>query len=155
MALPLRHQPAWLIRSLLIFAVLLVLTGQTADAQSGADLEARIDGKRAVRLGNTITYTITGTNVGDATATGVQLMGWVPDWFNFVSVDCLGGVPGEIWGCAYPDLAPGERVQMTITVEACCPEPHMFELGWASATNDVNVENNEDRIKVVFTGPKR
>ena len=154
-------------RSRRLSAVLLLLVGlaftgvqpavaQKPSPQPGADLAAGISAKKNVKLGENITYTVTATNVGDMTATGVLVGGWVPDWFNFVSRDCLSGVPAEyVYGCAFGDVAPGASVSMTITVEACCPEPHMFELGSVSATNDVNPENDTAEIKVVFTGKGR
>jgi hypothetical protein len=73
-------------RVLLVASVLLVLGGsmltgmQPAAAQSGADLAASISGKRTVKVGANITYTLTATNVGDATATGVHIDGWVCPW---------------------------------------------------------------------------
>ncbi len=122
-------------------------------AQSGADLAAHISGPRVVRLGENITYTITATNVGDATATDVVVDPWVPDWFDFVAVDCPGGTPAGS-ACSYPDLAPGVSVTMTVTLNACCPEKHMYEDVFASASNDVNPSNDVDSIKVNFIGPR-
>jgi uncharacterized repeat protein (TIGR01451 family) len=124
----------------------------SVSAQAGADLAASISGKKTVKLGSNITYTVTATNVGDETATGVEVRGWVPDWFDFVSRDCLGGTPsGNIFACDYADLAPGATASMMITVTAVAPEPNMFEQGFASATNDMNFANDADRIKVIFT----
>ena len=132
------------------------LTGvQPAAAQSGADLAASISGKKTVKILKNITYTVTATNVGDATATGVHIDGWVPDWFNFVSLDRLTGTHGEtVYGCDFTDLAPGASVSMTITVQACCPERNMYELGFVSATNDSNLDNDTAKIKVVFQGTR-
>jgi uncharacterized repeat protein (TIGR01451 family) len=144
--------------SIYLASVLLVLGGfaptgvQPAAAQSGADLAASISGKKTVKIGANITYTVTATNVGDVTATGVHIDGWVPDWFNFVSRDCLTGTPSA--GCDFSDLAPGVSASMTITVQACCPEPTMYELGFVSATNDTNLDNDTARIRVIFTGKR-
>lgn len=91
------------------------------------------------------------TNVGDATATGVHIDGWVPDWFNYVSEDCRTGTPAYS-GCDFSDLAPGASVSMTFTVEACCPEKSIYEGGTVSATNDTNPTNDTATIKVVITG---
>jgi uncharacterized repeat protein (TIGR01451 family) len=153
--------PLMKLRSIRLASVLLVLGGfaligvQPAAAQSGADLAASISGKKNVKIGQDITYTITAMNVGDMTATGVQIDGWVPDWFNFVSRDCLTGTPSDnVYGCVFSDLAPGASASMTITVQACCPEPDMYELGFVSATNDVNLDNHTAKIKVVFTGKR-
>jgi uncharacterized repeat protein (TIGR01451 family) len=145
-------------RALLVASVLLVLGGsmftgmQTAAAQSGADLAAGISGAKTVKIGTDITYTLSATNIGDATATGVHIDGWVPDWFNFVSEDCLTGTPTDI-GCDFSDLAPDATARMTFTVQVtCCPEKKMFEEAFVSATNDTNPANDTATIKVVFTG---
>lgn len=139
----------------LIVTIVSLAGTQLAAAQTGADLAVTIWGSRTVRNGENITYTITATNIGNDTATGVELDGWVPDWFNFVELDCGSGVPGAtLWACNFADVDPGQSVSMTITVQACCGEKHMFEMGWATATNDVNMNNNEARIKVNFTGPR-
>src|SRR5690348_17251621 len=101
----------------LVLAALLPLAAlQPARAEPGADLAASISGNLRVRIGTEITYTITATNIGDATATGVQLSGWVPDWFDGGTIDCLGGTPDQYaLTCDYPDLAPGGTVSMTLT----------------------------------------
>ena len=128
-------------------------------AEPGADLAAGISGNLRVRIGMEITYTITATNIGDATATGVQLSGWVPDWFDGGEIECTGGTPGEgVFTCDYPDLAPGGTVSMTLTTKAVAGnkvERRMYEIGSVYATNDVNLDNNEARIPVHMTGPCR
>jgi hypothetical protein len=95
--------------------------------------------------------------VGDETATHVVITGWGPDWFGESSIDCLTGTAGE-GGCIYPDLVPGESASMTITLLAVAgnkQERHVYELGWVSASNDTNPDNNEARIEVNMTGPCR
>jgi uncharacterized repeat protein (TIGR01451 family) len=144
---------------LLIASMLLVLSGSLfigmppAAGQSGADLAASISGKKTVKIGVDITYTITATNVGDVTATGVHIDGWVPDWFNFVGKDCLTGTPTYL-GCDFSDLAPGASARMTFTVQALYREKKMFEQGYVSASNDTNLGNDTATIKVVFTGKR-
>lgn len=130
---------------------------QPASAQSGGDVAASIAGPLRVHIGEHVTYTIKAKNVGDATATNVQISGWGPDWFGDSSVDCLTGTPGG-GGCVYGDLAPGASANMTITLKAVAgnkQERRMFELGWATASNDVNPKNDEARIEVNMTGPCR
>jgi uncharacterized repeat protein (TIGR01451 family) len=150
-----RHTAPALKRIALILAALAFVAlplSQPAAAQNGADLEVTISGPNHVKILSNITYTITATNIGDETATGVELSGWVPDWFNYVSINCLDGTQ-EGWGlCSYPDLAPGESARMEFTLQACCKEKTMFELAWGTATNDVNTANNEASIRVIFTG---
>ncbi len=152
--------PSGLRARLLLVMVVLALAGvHPVAAQSGADVAASITGNRQVRIGNDITYTITATNIGDEIATDVQISGWVPDWFDGGTVDCLSGRPAEgSLTCNYPILVPGASVSMTITLKAVAGnkrERHMYELGWVSASNDTNPDNNEARIEVIMTGPCR
>jgi hypothetical protein len=131
---------------------------QVAVAQTGADIEASISGPLRVRIGNDITYTITGTNIGDQTATNVQLFGWVPDWFGDHASDCLAGVIDDYGLCNYGDLAPGESASMTITLTAVAgnkSERKMYEGGGATASNDVNPDNDWAEMPVHMTGPCR
>jgi hypothetical protein len=139
---------------LLILATLLLSGTPPAVAQTGADLEAEISGRHTVRYGGLITYTITAINVGDENATGVMIEIWVPDWFNRVDIDCLTGTYDGGSFCVYPDLTPGERASMLLTLRLMGPEPHMFQDGNVYASNDVNLTNNIDSIKVVMTGPR-
>jgi hypothetical protein len=148
-----------LLASLLLLATLALSSPQYVRAEPGADIAASITGPKNIRIGDYITYTITGTNVGDAAATGVELSGWAPDWFDGGSVSCLGGVLSEYGTCTYPwnpdGLAPGDSVGMNITLKAVAgnkAERHMYELGWAAAANDVNPTNDEASIDVNMIG---
>jgi uncharacterized protein DUF11 len=146
-----------LLGAVLLFMALVAPATHPASAQTGADIAATITGPLRVRIGDYITYTVTGTNVGDATATDVQLAGWGPDWFGDSSVDCFTGTPGG-GVCVYGDLAPGASASMTITLKAVAgnkQERRMYELGWATASNDLNPNNDEARIAVNMTGPCR
>jgi hypothetical protein len=130
--------------------------GPGAAAGAGADMSVSLSGPRTVRLGDDITYTITGTNVGGQTATGVQLSGMVEDWFDPRAMDCRGGTvsPDNVNTCDFGDVAPGETVSLTLTMTACCPERHMFQFAWVSSTNDVNPDNDSTMVKLNFRGPK-
>jgi hypothetical protein len=153
MTVPFRRSTRFLVGAFLAVLVSVSAGVPPVAAQSGADLAADISGKRVVRLGENITYTITATNVGDATATDVRIDYWAPDWFDTQFFDCGSGTfTGSL--CSYPDLAPGASASMTVTLNACCPEKHMYEMGSVFATNDVDLSNNSDSIKVNFTGPR-
>jgi hypothetical protein len=133
-----------------------VAAAPSASAGSGADMAAGVSGPRTVRLGADITYTITGTNVGDQTAASVQLTGMYEDWFNPVGMDCRAGTvnPDSGFTCDFGDVAPGETVSMTLTFNACCPEKHMFQYVWVAAANDLNPDNDHATVKLNFRGPK-
>lgn len=157
-----RHYMLPIRSAMRLFALLVIVVfacaPQIAVAQTGADMAASISGPLRVRIGNDITYTITGTNIGDMTATDVQLFGWYPDWFDNPRVECLGPtVPGE-GQCNYGSLAPGESASMTITLKATAGnkvERRMYEGGSATASNDVNPDNDWAEMPVHMVGPCR
>ena len=77
-------------------------------------------------VGESITYTITLTNNGTATATGVELTDTLPTNVSYVSASAASGTTftptstGGVW--AVPSIAPGEKRILTITVTATSAE---------------------------------
>ena len=69
--------------------------------------------RKNVKIGETITFTITVTNLGPDTATDVYFGDSLPDPLNFVSATCD---EGEVfWGlCRVPSLAAGESATITV-----------------------------------------
>jgi uncharacterized repeat protein (TIGR01451 family) len=78
-----------------------------------------------VESGDSFTYTITVTNDGDATATGVVVTDVIPDGLTIDQVDGPGCVvDGQVVTCDVGDIAPGASVTITIEVTAdddACP----------------------------------
>ncbi|HEY0903373.1 MAG TPA: choice-of-anchor A family protein [Marmoricola sp.] len=68
--------------------------------------------------GSTFTYTLTAKNVGDATATGVQIRDALPSGVTFVSATAPCAQSGGIVTCNVSDLAPNASATVTITVTA-------------------------------------
>lgn len=66
--------------------------------------------------GATVVYTLTATNVGDATATGVVLRDVLPEGVTYVSSSAPCARAGGVVTCAVGSLAPGASVSKTITV---------------------------------------
>ncbi|HEX6811935.1 MAG TPA: DUF11 domain-containing protein [Planctomycetota bacterium] len=60
-----------------------------------------------VRIGQTITFTITVTNLGPGTATGIVFGDSLPDPLNLVSFTCLQGTQVGQSFCSVTSLAPG------------------------------------------------
>jgi len=88
-----------------------VLVGGTpsAAAQSGPDLSVRIVADRSTaNAGRVVTYTITVSNLGDATATGVTLF-----------VGCYDNLQcGPVSGSVPQTLDPGASVTVTMSATA-------------------------------------
>jgi uncharacterized repeat protein (TIGR01451 family) len=139
-------------------AVLLTgLGGQTAAAQETADLGiTKVAAQKTVRAGETVTYTVTVTNLGPGTATGVVFGDSLPDQLNLVDSTC-GAVSAF---CSVESLPSG--ASSTITIVAT-PIPNLargerrimntaFVL--QSATSDPNPSNDQASVTVQFVGQR-
>jgi len=69
--------------------------------------------RKNVKIGETINFTITVTNLGPDTATGIYFGDSLPDPLNFVSASCDSG-PTFGGACAVDSLAVGESATITI-----------------------------------------
>ena len=96
----------------LVMAVLAVgLSADLAAAQSGADLQiTKVAEKKTVKIGETITYTITLTNLGPDVATNIVFGDPIPDQLNLVSSTC-GNVSAS---CMVASLAGGASVTLVV-----------------------------------------
>jgi uncharacterized repeat protein (TIGR01451 family) len=95
--------------------------------------------------GDQFTYTLTVTNVGNATATNVQLRDSIPASLTIVSMPAGCSAAGNDVTCAIGDLAAGQSASVDITVQATtgsCPKVDNF--GTVSASNEPasNTGNN-------------
>jgi uncharacterized repeat protein (TIGR01451 family) len=107
-----------ILRFTVAFLTALMLIGgsvRTAAAQETADLAlTKTADRKNVRIGQDITFTITVTNVGPETATGLVFGDPLPDPLNLVSFSCSQGtVTGQSF-CAVDSLASGESVTATL-----------------------------------------
>ena len=101
----------------LLLIVLMLMLGlvPTAFAQEPtADLAlTKTADRKSVKIGETITFTITVTNLGPDTATGIYFGDSIPDPLNFVSSSCDQGA--VFWGlCRVDSLAVGESATITL-----------------------------------------
>lgn len=127
-------------------------------AQSSADLAiTMVPSETHLRFRESMTVTITVTNLGPDPATGVRLETGESDSIDPGAVSCdEGGGPCEI-----DSLDAGESVTATWTVTAlgnCCSEKRGRGLIIASvfgdaATVDPNLDNNATRLQIKFIGP--
>jgi uncharacterized repeat protein (TIGR01451 family) len=110
-------------------AVLLVVLGaETVTAQETADLQiTKVASSKTVRVGETVTYTVTLTNLGPGVATGVVFGDSLPDQLNLVDVDSTCGAVSSF--CTLDNLPSGASSTLTIV-----------------ATPITNLARNERRI---------
>lgn len=103
-----------IVRSIVVLLTLMLLVGasvQPAAAQETADLTlTKVADRRHVRIGENITFTITLTNLGPATATDVSFGDPVPDPLNLVSFTCSQGTIRGLSFCAVDSLPSGASV---------------------------------------------
>jgi len=101
-----------------VFLTLLLLIAgsvQTASAQETADLAlTKTADQKNIKVGENITFTITVTNLGPGTATGIIFGDAVPDQLNFVSFSCNQGTVSGLSFCAVDSLAVGESASATL-----------------------------------------
>ncbi|WP_166665557.1 DUF11 domain-containing protein [Kribbella caucasensis] len=92
--------------------VLLIGLGvETAVGQESADLQVtKVASSKAVRVGETVTYTVTLTNLGPGVAVGVVFGDSLPDQLNLVSSTC----DGVSAFCTVDSLPSGASATLTI-----------------------------------------
>src|SRR5215203_2343380 len=101
--------------ALLALVVLVGGSALPAAAQETADLAlTKVADQKNVRIGENITYTITLTNLGPDTATGVVFGDPVPDPLNLVSFTCSQGTISGGSFCAVESLPSGASVTATL-----------------------------------------
>jgi uncharacterized repeat protein (TIGR01451 family) len=143
--------------------LILVLLGggslQPAAAQETTDLElTKVADRKNVRSGDNITFMITLTNRGSATATGVVFGDPVPDPLNLVSFTCGQGTMVGGSFCAVDSVASGASVT-AILVATPISNPAQSERKFTntafiseSATADPNSSNNSASVEVHIIG---
>ena len=105
-------------RFFLLAFVLLSLLGSssfTATAQGITDLKVMIVADRdKVKPGETITFTVTATNLGPDSASLVDVFHSLPDQLQFVLLTCDRGISSDGASCEYVSLDPGDSVVSTL-----------------------------------------
>ena len=150
-----------LVAALLVAALFLpALAPQTAQAATTADLAISMTpAKKHLKFQQSMTQTITVTNLGPGTATGVTVGTNVSDSLNPGSIVCADGTEIENWEiCPGITLAAGQQVTFGWTVTACCfccPDG----IGISSAfvlhdedTLDPNPGNDMAQVRTKFNG---
>jgi len=145
--------------TLLIVLMLMLGLVPTAFAQEPtADLAlTKTADRKSVKIGETITFTITVTNLGPDTATGIYFGDAIPDPLNFVSASCDKG-PTFGGACAVDSLAVGESATITV-VTTPITNPAQSERKFTntafiaeSTTFDPNPDNNTASLQLHIVG---
>ncbi len=102
---------------MMLLTVLILALGMipAASAQEpSADLAlTKTADRKSAKIGETITFTITVTNLGPDTASGIYFGDSLPDPLNFVSSSCDRGT--AFWGlCRVDSLAVGQSATITV-----------------------------------------
>lgn len=108
----------WTSRLLAAFLTLSMFVGGNVPLASAqvpsADLAlTKTADRKNVKIGQIITFTITVTNLGPDTATGIFFGDALPDPLNFVSASCNQG-PTSGGACSVASLAVGESATITL-----------------------------------------
>jgi uncharacterized repeat protein (TIGR01451 family) len=141
-----------------LLAAMLVtgLGAESAAGQETADLQiSKVAAHKKVRVGGTVTYTVTVTNLGPGAAAGIVFGDSIPDQLNLVDSTC-GAISAF---CTVESLPSGASSTMTIVAT---PIPNLarnerrisntaFVL--QSETTDSNPSNNQDSAVVRVVGP--
>jgi len=152
-----------------IFPLILSLgTSQVAfAATSTSDIAVTLVADQShVKMGQTITYTATMTNLGPQDALFVDVGFSLPDQLNLVSMTCDRGISPDTPFCEYSTLAAGETVVSTLVATptaGALTQPRkltitanvFFEVDCSfdpNCTLDPDVSNNSSSLITNLTG---
>jgi uncharacterized membrane protein len=127
----------------LALAGLLAVGAPAALAQSGADLAVTIEADRTTaKAGQSVTYTVTVSNLGDATATDVSLF-----------LGCSDNLQCGLFNSTLGNLEPGASVTVTMVAIAnpcglSISREATVVAEVSSTSPDANLSNNSDRVTI-------
>ncbi|MGI8904928.1 MAG: DUF11 domain-containing protein [Candidatus Sumerlaeaceae bacterium] len=127
------------------------------EAQEPVDLEViKTDSPDPAIVGQPLTYTITATNVGTTSATGVLVTDTLPGSVTFVSATSTGGTcsrNGQKVTCTLGTLQPGENDIITIQVIPTASGTITNTVTITSIQSDLDAQDNTDtETTTVFAG---
>ena len=144
------------------FLAVMLLIGlgvERAAGQEHADLQVtKVASSKTVRVGETVTYTVTLTNLGPGVATGVVFGDPLPDQLNLVSSTC-GAVSAF---CTVESLPSGASSTLTIVATPITNLARnerrisntAFVVVDESTTTDPDLSNNQASTIVRVAGPR-
>ena len=112
-----------------------------AQGVSDSDLSVTITAdKDKVKPGETITFTVTATNLGPAAAPLMDVSHSLPDQLQFISLTCDRGVSNDGILCEYLSLEPGGTVVSTLVATRFTGTSGMMRSKKVATTAGVNLE---------------
>ena len=112
---------------------------ETTPLDAAPDLRiTKDDGVSIVSPGTTLSYTLTVENVGDQDATGAEVTDTIPANTTFVSASAGGSESGGVVSWPAFDLAAGDSITFTVTVDVDDP----FPVGVTTIVNTAHVEDD-------------
>ncbi len=132
-----------------------VLAASTAD-----DIVVTIVSNRStVRMGQTITYTVTVKNLGPDDASFVDVMHGLPSQLRLVSLTCDLGISPDTPFCEYSSLKAGETAVSVLVATPTAQLTHSRNLKVTASINfesadsfDPNMSNNRDSVSTRLIG---
>ena len=130
--------------------------GTIVNTNPNADLSVAVSGPTSASEGDTVTYTITVTNAGPATATSVSLTDTLATLLNFKSATTGQGTfstSGGIVTFTVGTIASGGTVTATVTAQANEDGSANNTASVTSSTPDPNTANNSAVKSTAFAEP--
>ena len=114
-------------------------------------------GPAKAKVGQDVRLNVTVTNLGSATATGVELMSGGTDHFDPVSITVPGVTPGDAGDLKVGDLASGASISATVVLRVVAfpvGESRSASVGVRVSTwsDDANEDNNSASVSVRIIG---
>ena len=104
--------------------------------------------KAEANLGDTLVYTLTYSNTGEGTATGVVIRDVVPDHTTFVSASGAGTQAAGTANWTIGDVAPGATESVTFTVQISSTLPCEISGGTSSAKSAKSDKSSKGNVSL-------
>jgi uncharacterized repeat protein (TIGR01451 family) len=132
------------------------VTGSVVNINPNADLAVNISGPSSANEGDMVTYNITVTNAGPASATGVSLTDTLGSILNFKSATTGQGtfsVSGGVVTFTVGTIASGGTVNASVTAQALEDGSTSNNASVTSSSPDPNTANNTASATTSFAEP--